>query len=136
MITIEKEFHFCAGHRLLHHEGGCAHIHGHNYKATVRCEGQLDPIGRVIDFGDVKQKLGAWIDANWDHAFLVNHDDPFCQYLIQNGNRMWVMDRNPTAENMAQELYFIAKHVLPVKVVSITIQETPTSCATFEVGDF
>ena len=50
-LTIMRRIKFCAGHRLHKHGGKCEHFHGHNYMADFYVTGgQVDDIGRVIDF--------------------------------------------------------------------------------------
>lgn len=97
------------GHRVLGHEGKCAHPHGHEYRFEIEaCADDLDSIGRVIDFSVLKAKIGKWIDENWDHNFIVNSED---EYLIRAlfsvpGTRapFVFFDGNPTAENLAAYL--------------------------------
>ena len=68
----------------------------------------LDQLGFVVDFVQLKDKVGRWIDENWDHAFLVNGQD---QELLQALNsltdkKIFIFEKgNPSAENMARYLY-------------------------------
>ena len=67
---------FCAGHRLLGHEGKCANLHGHNYVAEFYVTGkEIDHLGRVVDFQVINKLFKGWIDENWDHGFLLWQDD-------------------------------------------------------------
>lgn len=69
---VTRRIEFDAGHRITRHESRCAHPHGHRYVAEVTVAApELDPAGRVVDFGVMKQILGAWIDEHWDHACPV-----------------------------------------------------------------
>ena len=36
---------------------------------------QVDRMGFVVDFVELKNRVGRWIDENWDHAFLINKQD-------------------------------------------------------------
>ena len=66
------------GHRVYGHEGKCRHLHGHNYRVHFTCvaeSGQLDTLGRVIDFGEIKSRLCMWLEDNWDHHFLMGTED-------------------------------------------------------------
>lgn len=68
---VTKEIHFCYGHRLLNYDGKCRHLHGHNGKAVITLEApRLDELGMVVDFSQVKQVLGKWIDDHLDHRML------------------------------------------------------------------
>lgn len=137
MITITRKLEFDYGHRVLGHEGKCRFLHGHRGVAeiTVRAP-QLDSVGRVIDFGVVKQLVGKWIDDNWDHNLLLNGDDPQLEYLRTTEDRspyVMAIEGNPTAENMARHLYSVAVTLLPpnMQVVNVRIWETPACYADF-----
>ena len=57
-ITVMRKVAFCAGHRLLNHEGKCANLHGHNYLVEFHITGnEVDDLGRVVDFADIKRCL-------------------------------------------------------------------------------
>ena len=134
MITVTKHLAFCAAHRLCGHEGKCRNVHGHNYTVEVELTApQLDHVGRVIDFSVIKERLGAWIDDNWDHAYLGEQADPILGLLKERGMKVAVVeDGEPTAEHMAAQLYRQACKVLEderVDVVALRIYETPTSRA-------
>lgn len=135
-IAIERRFEIDAGHRVLHHESVCAHPHGHRYAIVVRAEAPegLDALGRVIDFGVIKELLGAWLDEHWDHAFLVAADDTVIKdFLSAQGFRHYVLAENPTAENLARHL---VAEVCPrlfagtrVVITEVRIHETPNCTA-------
>lgn len=97
---------FCAGHRVHGHESKCAHLHGHNYRAhfVVEARTQLDDLGRVLDFSVIKERLCEWLEANWDHRFLVFEQDPLGAYLQELDPTVVRVPFNPTAENMARHL--------------------------------
>lgn len=104
-ITCTRKIHFSSGHRVLHHEGKCATVHGHNYYAHIVAEAtHLDELGRVIDFSVLKEKIGGWIDTFWDHNFLVFEEDEElvkCLFSVARKKDPFVCPFNPTAENMA-----------------------------------
>lgn len=134
--VITKRLEFDAGHRVLGHEGKCKFLHGHRYSAEVTVTApDLDKLGRVIDFGVIKREVGGWIDNCWDHQLLLNPEDPLLKAdLSLLGKPPYVMaGGNPTAENMARELYDMAIKLLPneLKVVRVRIWETPTCFAEF-----
>ena len=155
MITITRDFQFDAGHRVLNHESKCAHLHGHRYKAEVTVQApSLDKLGRVIDFSCLKTDIGKWIDDNWDHNMLLHEGDPLAQVweLMKQGDFNMLKGlfagkapyifkgmRNPTAENIAEELFWQIRSSLGygpdspklVQVVSVTIHETPNCRATY-----
>jgi 6-pyruvoyltetrahydropterin/6-carboxytetrahydropterin synthase len=131
MFRVTREIEFCYGHRLLNYDGKCRHLHGHNGRAVITLEGPaLDARGMLIDFTDIKQKLQRWIDENLDHNMLLCHEDPLLPVLRQRGERVFVMDQNPTAENIARLIYEEARRAgLPV--VEVVLWETAHCCASF-----
>src|SRR3954463_7603877 len=101
MFRVTREIEFCYGHRLLDYEGKCRHLHGHNGKAVIVLEAPgLDRLGMLVDFGEIKSKVQRWIDDNLDHNMLLSRNDPILPVLVERGERVFVMDANPTAENI------------------------------------
>lgn len=131
MFRVTKEIHFCYGHRLLNYDGKCRHLHGHNGRAVVTVEAaELDPLGMVVDFSDLKSALGGWIDDTLDHKMLLHRDDPILPELRQQGEPFVTLEVNPTAENIARLIYDHARSCgLPV--VEVTLWETENSFATY-----
>src|SRR6185503_13731759 len=116
MFRVTREIHFCYGHRLLQYEGKCRHLHGHNGRAVIVLEGTgLDDRGMLVDFGDIKRKVQHWIDENIDHTMLP--------VLREHGERVFVMDANPTAENIAR-LIFDHAVATGLPVVEVVVWET------------
>src|SRR3954469_1873246 len=100
MFRVTREIEFCYGHRLLDYEGKCRHLHGHNGRAVIALEAPgLDHRGMLVDFGDIKREVQQWIDETIDHTMLLRRDDPMLPILRERGERVFVMDVNPTAEN-------------------------------------
>ncbi len=129
-IEVTRRFEFCAGHRLLGHEGKCRFMHGHNYVAEVTVQSrELDDLGMVVDFGVVKDKVGEWIDRNWDHAFIYNRDDEEVMKALVclEDQNAYSMPLNPTAEVMASYLIDICRSLipLPLNVTRVRLWETP-----------
>ena len=128
---VTRIVHFCYGHRLLDYDGKCAHPHGHNGVAELTIEKQaLDHRGMVVDFGDVKRRIGSWIDAELDHKMILRADDPLASILRQLGEPVYVMDENPTAENLAQLIFRKAKE-MDLPLAEVKLWETPQSFATY-----
>ena len=130
-FRVTVQIHFCYGHRLLDYEGACAHPHGHNGLVEIELEAtELDRRGMVVDFGDVKRDIKRWIDERLDHQMLLRKDDPLVVWLEEQGEPHYLMDENPTAENIAREIFRHAKEGgFPVSAVRLW--ETPTSFATY-----
>ena len=124
MYRVSREIDFCYGHRLLNYDGKCRHLHGHNGKAVIVLHGPaLDARGMLVDFGEIKQKVQRWIDENLDHTMILCRDDPVLPVLRAQGERVFVMDENPTAENIARLIFRQAADAgLPV--VEVVLWET------------
>ncbi|MCU7904881.1 MAG: 6-carboxytetrahydropterin synthase [Candidatus Thiodiazotropha sp. (ex Epidulcina cf. delphinae)] len=129
MYTVIKEIHFCYGHRLLNHQGKCRHLHGHNAKAVIRLESErLDSLGMVCDFSDIGDYVKDWIDQTLDHRMLLHGDDPVLPLLQEAGEPVYVMQTNPTAENIAR-LIFERVEAGGFPVVEVSIHETDSALA-------
>lgn len=134
-----KQIPFCAGHRLVGHEGKCANLHGHNYIAQIFVTGnEVDELGRVVDFGVINKLFKGWIDDHWDHGMLIWSEDSEALAALTSlsENRVYAMPYNPTAENMARYLLFeIAPELLDevkgydITVSKVVIWETANSAA-------
>lgn len=131
MHRVTREIDFCYGHRLLNYEGKCRHLHGHNGKAVITIESdQLDELGMVIDFGDIKRVVSTWIDDNLDHRMILHRDDPAIPMLKELGEPMYLIDSNPTAENIAKVIYEITEEA-GFPIVEARLWETPKCFATY-----
>ena len=131
MYSVTKVIHFCYGHRLLRYRGKCRYLHGHNGTLEIELfSPTLDRLGMVRDFGEIKEKIQGWIDANLDHKMVLCEDDPVLPALRKMKEPLFVMDTNPTAEAIAKLIYQAAKRLgLPVRAVRLW--ETDRSSATY-----
>lgn len=129
---VAKMISFCYGHRLLHYEGKCRFLHGHNGLAEIVLKkSSLDKRGMVVDFTDVKNELGAFINEQLDHKMLLHKKDPLVPALKKAGEPFFLMDSNPTAENIAKLIFDYAKSK-KFPVVAVKLWETETSYAVYE----
>ena len=137
MIKCTRKIHFDSAHRIPNHESKCKNLHGHRYvvEATFSCK-ELDDKGRVIDFGVIKDILGAWVDDNLDHNTILSVEDKVLGDLIesQTKQKVFYLNYHPTAENIAR---FLFEEVCPalfkdydIKCVEIKVNETPNCHAT------
>lgn len=132
MYRIAREIDFCYGHRLLNYEGKCRHLHGHNGKAVITIESpRLDQRGMVLDFSEIKDRVSTWIDDNLDHRMILHRQDPVVPVLEKMGEPMYLMDANPTAENIAR-LIFQYTASQGFAVVEVRLWETPKCVAIFQ----
>ncbi len=136
MITCTRKVQFDAAHRVMNHESKCKMLHGHRYvvEATFAADG-LDELGRVIDFGVIKERLTNWIDNNWDHNTILFQEDRALGDAItqQLSQKIFYLPTNPTAENMAQYLLkTVCTELFPepnIKCIRIRLYETPNCYA-------
>lgn len=134
MYRISRRFSFSYGHRLLGYEGKCARLHGHNARVTVTLGGDaLDRIGMITDFHDLKQSAGKWIEETIDHRTILHRDDPAARALLSIGEAPYVVDFNPTAENLSRHI-FQRLSALGLPVVEIVIDETANCTASYTEG--
>ncbi|MEM7617738.1 MAG: 6-carboxytetrahydropterin synthase [Pseudomonadota bacterium] len=125
--------------RVIGHENKCKYLHGHRYviEATFVAT-QLDNIGRVVDFGVIKQKLGKWLDDNWDHNCILSiADEDLGKQIAEITNqKIFYLPNNPTAENMADYLLNeICCNLFKdddIKCSSMVIKETPNCSVKIE----
>jgi 6-pyruvoyltetrahydropterin/6-carboxytetrahydropterin synthase len=138
-MTIMRRIKFCAGHRLYKHGGKCEFFHGHNYIADFYVSSEdVDSVGRVIDFSQLKTLFKGWIDEHWDHGFLLAENDENGINAIKQvvPCKYYVMPYNPTAESMAR---YLLENVSPqlmadcqgydVQVTKVVIWETEDAFA-------
>lgn len=131
MISCTRRIEFDAAHRVMEHESKCKHLHGHRYavEATFTAP-DLDNLGRVVDFGVIKEKLGAWIDEHWDHTtILCEKDKPLGEAIAaKTGQKIFYLRNNPTAENMAEYLLSLCDELfrgMDITCNGIRLYETP-----------
>lgn len=130
-FRLVKQIHFCYGHRLLDYNGKCAHPHGHNGLLEIEMTGdRLDEQGMVIDFHEIKRVVEEFVDDTLDHRMLLRKDDPLVEALRGIGEDPYLMDDNPTAENIARLIYKAA-HARGLPVAAIRLWETHDAFAEY-----
>jgi len=131
MFSVSREIDFCYGHRLLNYSGKCRHLHGHNGRVIVTFKAVgLDEQGMVLDFSEIKRGLSQWIDENLDHRMVLSRADPAVPVLRDMNEPMYLMDENPTAENIAR-LIFEAARDKGLPVIEVRLWETPHCSARY-----
>ncbi len=74
-VAVEKDYLvFAAGH-FITYGGQCESLHGHNYRARVELEGELDENHYVFDFGRLKKIMRRLCDE-LDHKVLLPLENP------------------------------------------------------------
>ncbi|MDK9726190.1 MAG: 6-carboxytetrahydropterin synthase QueD [Sterolibacteriaceae bacterium MAG5] len=108
-MQITRRLEFDAGHRIPDHSSQCRHLHGHRYAIEITLSGQIikaagqSDNGMVMDFSEVKALAKTHLVDAWDHAFLAYRgDEAVVNFLASiNGHKTILLDRVPTAENLA-----------------------------------
>ncbi|MGW8255926.1 MAG: 6-pyruvoyl trahydropterin synthase family protein [Thermoguttaceae bacterium] len=131
MFRVTREIDFCYGHRLLNYPGKCRHLHGHNGRVCISIEtASLDQRGMVVDFDDLKKTISRWIDENLDHRMILRRDDPAVGVLQELGEPLYLLEENPTAENIAKLIADQAAS-MGIPLAEVRIWETPKCSATY-----
>jgi 6-pyruvoyltetrahydropterin/6-carboxytetrahydropterin synthase len=115
---------FCSGHFISYEGDKCERLHGHNYRATVEIEGELDENHYVFDFIALKHRTKAITDE-LDHRMMLATRNPLIQVQeegrgvrVRYREREWLFPRedcvllpieNTTAELLAR---WIAQRLL------------------------
>jgi 6-pyruvoyltetrahydropterin/6-carboxytetrahydropterin synthase len=115
---------FCSGHFISYEGDKCERLHGHNYRATVEVEGELDENHYVFDFIALKHRTKDITDE-LDHRMMLATRNPLIR--VEEGprgvhvhyrDREWLFPRddcvllpieNTTAELLAR---YIAQRLL------------------------
>lgn len=141
-MEVARDFEFDAAHRVIGHRGPCAFLHGHRYRLRVIVEASdLDSLGMVVDFGDLKRIVLEQIVNRWDHAALFRFDDPLVAAVEraqpEAPQRVIRLPDNPTAEVMARVIFQELDKALPdsLSVKRVVLWETPHCRAAFDRAD-
>ncbi len=139
MFSLTTSAEFDSAHFLAGYNGKCANIHGHRWKIEAVISGDElqrdgEKRGMLIDFGDLKAAVRALADS-FDHTLIFERGSlrpATLAALRDEGFSLTEVDFRPTAENFARHfLDILTSDGLPVR--SVTVYETPTNCATYEV---
>lgn len=98
-VTIYKETHFDASHRLMHYEGKCSRLHGHRWSVEVWIKGTPDERTQIlIDYNIIKN-----IIEIYDHQVVLNKDDPLVNAISPYQTPV-LTNGDPTSELIAQDI--------------------------------
>lgn len=142
-MFITRRLEFDAGHRIPDHKSQCRHLHGHRYAIEITLSGDIiekegdAANGMVMDFSQVKDLARQHLVDTWDHAFLAYAGDrPVVDFLTSMpGHKTVVLDRVPTAENLARIAFGILDAVYRdtygnhLRLERIRLFETPNCWA-------
>jgi 6-pyruvoyltetrahydropterin/6-carboxytetrahydropterin synthase len=144
---------FCSGHFISYEGDKCERLHGHNYRATVEIEGDLDANYYVFDFIALKQRTKAITDE-LDHRMmlatqnrLIRVEEKAKGIQVRYRDREWLFPRDDCVllpiENTTTELLarYIAhrlledlrrQHGFEPQVLRIEVEENIGQSATYE----
>lgn len=124
--------HFAAGHRILGLTGPgakCRSPHGHTFHVTWTF---IQDAGGDLEFGAVKEALRGMIKDQFDHGFILDKADDFCEFLRAGKHKLYRLNGPPTTELIAEEIAFCTLKVLPkAHLRSVELWEGPENCATW-----
>jgi 6-pyruvoyltetrahydropterin/6-carboxytetrahydropterin synthase len=138
---------FSAAHFVMGTEY-CESLHGHNYDVEIEIFGNLDDLGMVIDFREVKKKVRS-LCRTLDHRVLlpgnsdtieVKEKNESIEVLVQGKRYCFPIEdcvilpfSATTAEYLAE--YLAKKLVLPENLkVKVCVSESVGSKACFEIS--
>lgn len=107
-----------AAHFLRGYEGPCKNLHGHTWKIEITLlADQLNEIGLVVDFAEVKKKLREFL-LSLDHVCL--NDLPFFKEV------------NPSTENLAKYIYRkFSENCQPYHLQRVRVWESESASITY-----
>lgn len=143
---------FCSGHFISYEGDKCERLHGHNYRATVEIEGQLDENYYLFDFIALKRHTKAITDE-LDHYMLLATQNPYIKVeeapervRVTYRGREWIFPRedcvllpieNTTAELLARYIgqrllaSLKAEHQFTPEVLRVEVEENVGQSATY-----
>ena len=120
MYEVATQQSFAAAHRLLHYNGPCENLHGHNWVVRA-CVGasELDGSGIGIDFRKLKGALRDVL-GELDHTCLNDTFD--------------ALNLSPSSENIARFVYDRLKPTVSTdtcRLLRVEVSETPGDTASY-----
>jgi len=135
-MKLRTEFTFDAAHRLVDYQGKCSNLHGHIWKVIIGIKGtteNLDNVGILWDFTNAK-KLKELLDHKTilkeceENIQLINAIRATCNFSEED-DPIYLMDKNPTAENLCEEIIDHLKTSNPDLTYGVKVYESPKSYA-------
>jgi 6-pyruvoyltetrahydropterin/6-carboxytetrahydropterin synthase len=144
---------FSSGHFISYEGDKCERLHGHNYRAAVEIEGNLDENHYVFDFIALKQRIKEITDE-LDHRMLLATQNPLIaveanprSVHVRYHDREWLFPRedcvllpieNTTAELLARFVgqnllsQLRERHRFEPRLLRVDIEENFGQQATYE----
>ncbi len=144
---------FCSGHFISYEGDKCERLHGHNYRAAVEVEGELDENHYVFDFIALKHRTKEITDELDHHMLLATRnrlirveEGPQTvrvryreqEWLFPRDNCVLLPIENTTAELLARYIALRLldslreRHRYTPAVLRVEVEENVGQSATFE----
>ena len=144
-VRVTKKFTFEMAHALWNYDGPCRNIHGHSYRLYVTITGETSSdqestkLGMVMDFSDLKKIVKENIVNAFDHSVVISSraSQPEVQRVEQMFDKFYIVDYQPTCENLVTDMASRIKKLIPahVSLFSVKLNETETSYAEWFASD-
>lgn len=142
-MRLTKTFKFYAAHRNQHLDGKCRNIHGHRYSLEVQWMLQSPDESGVSTLFEAAEEIIQPIVHRYDHALLLDANDPCAQALLdsQACGKVVMMNGATSVENLCLDLYeqmVIACVGTPLesRLIEITVRETDSSAISLHAVEY
>ena len=139
-MIIRKEYKFYAAHRNEDLHDKCSNIHGHRY--GVFCFFEFERTGSISTlFSDFDAKIEPYLKSNYDHAMLINVNDPLyltlCDHMKRTGEdfRFKKFNEPTSVENLSWHL-FSEISAMGFILAKIEVKETDSSVFVYSKQDW
>jgi 6-pyruvoyltetrahydropterin/6-carboxytetrahydropterin synthase len=139
-MIIRKEYKFYAAHRNEDLHDKCSNIHGHRY--GIICFFEVERTGSISTlFSDFDAKIEPYLKSNYDHAMLINVNDPLyltlCDHMKRTGEdfRFKKFNEPTSVENLSWHL-FSEISALGFILAKIEVKETDSSVFVYSKQDW
>ena len=139
-MIIRKEYKFYAAHRNEDLHDKCSNIHGHRY--GIICFFEVERTGSISTlFSDFDAKIEPYLKSNYDHAMLINVNDPLyltlCDHMKRTGEdfRFKKFNEPTSVENLSWHL-FSEITAMGFILSKIQVKETDSSVFVYSKQDW
>jgi 6-pyruvoyltetrahydropterin/6-carboxytetrahydropterin synthase len=139
-MIIRKEYKFYAAHRNEDLHDKCSNIHGHRY--GIICFFEVERTGSISTlFSDFDAKIEPYLKSNYDHAMLINVNDPLyltlCDHMKRTGEdfRFKKFNEPTSVENLSWHL-FSEITAMGFVLAKIEVKETDSSVFVYSKQDW
>ena len=139
-MIIRKEYKFYAAHRNEDLHDKCRNIHGHRY--GIICFFEVERNGSISTlFSDFDAKIEPYLKSNYDHAMLINVNDPLyltlCDHMKRTGEdfRFKRFNEPTSVENLSWHL-FSEITAMGFILAKIEVKETDSSVFVYSKQDW